>query len=460
MIQLAETIPVRRFTEAAFPWQIEALEAFDAGHARFAHLECHRRSRKTTLAINLLIRESIRNPRCMYRFIAPTRTEAKSIVWTDPNMLFAYLPAKEVFPWKANSSELEIRFGNGSVLKLDGADKITNTKRGNGAQGVVFDEWSYHVNPLIWEAVFLPIIAEGNGRWAWFLFTPNGLNHATEMYDQAKGDGDADTYVRTLKASDSGIMDPTELAKAERKMPHALYLQEFECSRLVSSERVLIQAASVERLKSVHHTWTEDRKIISCDPAFDGDQCVIMAIVNTKVMEKKCFHPANDSEIIGELQLMGVRHEIRDFIIDNIGYGHGAANRLREDGRIRVQEFDSRESPITPQAGPCKLANHRAEAWWYTMEEIAAGRVAPIEDPELCRQLTTVRYKLTSKGCIAMDLKDDIRKYLGRSPDDADCFVMGQWGLRNVEPQRDGSDRYRRRGRYAPAAATAGSMVA
>ena len=458
MIAEAPTLPVQRFQDGAFAWQLDALRAFDEGRARFAHLECHRRSRKTTLAINLMIREACEHPKSVYRYIAPTRVEAKSIVWSDPEMLFGHLPPKEIMPWTANVSDMEIRFGNGSLLKLEGADKITKTHRGKGAQGLVFDEWSYHVDPTVWDAIFRPIVAEGFGRWAWFLFTPNGQNHATDMHDKAKSSGERDTYTLTLKASESGIMDPAELVRAEHDMPHALYLQEFECERLISSELVLIQAASVERLKTVRHGWTEIRRIVSCDPAFGGDACVIKAMENGTVLETESLHPSVTGEITGAIHLMGARHDTRNFIIDNIGYGKGALDKLGEDPLNNVQEFDARMTPLTPQTGPCKLANRRAEAWWYAMDEITAGRCDPIEDAELRRQLTSVCYKLNSRGAIAMELKDDVRKRLGRSPDDADCFVQGLWGLQHVDPVSS-SGSYRPR-IHVPMAARMGAEVA
>ena len=49
--------------------------------------EWHRRCRKTTAAINLLVKESIRIPKAKYVYIAPTQVMARNIVWDDPTMI-------------------------------------------------------------------------------------------------------------------------------------------------------------------------------------------------------------------------------------------------------------------------------------------------------------------------------------------------------------------------------------
>lgn len=43
-----------------------------------------------------------------------------------------------------------------------------------------------------------------------------------------------------------------------------------------------------------------------------------------------------------------------------------------------------------------------------------------------------------------MEHKPDVKKRLGSSPDRADAFVYGIWGLQQVESLK-GQDRYRRR---------------
>ncbi|TSA39920.1 hypothetical protein D4Q85_00580 [bacterium] len=452
------TIPVARFRNSIFPWQREDMAAFDDGRARFAHIVCHRRARKTSMAVNLLIRECIAHPRSIYRYIAPTRTEAKAIVWADPNMLFRFLPPSNIVPWKANSQDLEIRFKNGSLLKLEGADKISQSHRGKASDGLIFDEWSYHEDPTVWSSVFRPVIAEDEEKWAWFLMTPNGTNHAYEMFQQAQECGLPDVYTRLLKASTSGILPQAELERARLEMPHSLYMQEFECEWLVSNERVLIQPAALERLRTLHPIWTEGRRIIACDPAFAGDECVSLAMENGRILEMEILHPHTTEEIVGALQVMGNRHDTHDYIVDSIGYGKGTLDGLRTDERNEVQEFDSRHVQKVGGATSRRFANHRAEAWWYAMEQIVGGRVVYPEDPELRRQLCGVRYRMRGGMALGMELKEETRKHLKRSPDRADAFVMGLWGLQNVEARTAGRISTRRE--YAPAAARGGAMVA
>jgi len=302
-------IPTRRFQDAAFDWQREALRRFDDGQARIAHLVVHRRGRKTSLALNIAIRECCRKPRTVIRYIAPKRVNAYDICWEDPNMLFSFMPDPRVMPWTANKSDLSIVFANGSLLKMHGADKIAEGKRGLGGAGFVVDEWSYHESDYVYNAVIQPIIRESGG-WVWFLYTPNGMNHAYDMKALAEDDirnGRTDTYVKILRASESGLVKPEELAEAKRTMPHSLYQQEYECEFLATSDMVLIQPYQIERLKGISHGHTGVRRIIACDPAFEGDSCIIMCIENTKVLEKQVLHPDRTGEIVAACLAMGSR---------------------------------------------------------------------------------------------------------------------------------------------------------
>ena len=449
-------IPVARFVDSAHAGQVAALRARDEGRARFAYLIWHRRARKTTLAINLGIRECMRHTNFTCRHILPTRTQAEEVVWSDPNMLFSYLPHESFHLWKANVSNLTIRFVNGSRYVLDGADKLADARRGISGDFFFCDEWDFHENRYVYDGLIRPILVEDVRKSCWFLTTYNGVHHAFEMVTEALKEKRPDTYCNILKASESGVLSQEELAKARKEMPILLYLQEFECLPMSATDMVLIQVHQIERLKGINHGFTGVRRIISIDPAFEGDQCIVMAIENTRVLEKQALHPDRTGEIVAAGLVMGTRWDTRNYIVDEIGLGRGVSDGLSEIAGMNVQAFNSAERAenSTP-----KMVNRRAEAWWYTMLQIVEGRCVYIEDPELRRQLCSVRYTVPG-GRVQMELKSKVRARLGRSPDDADAFIMALWGLQHVEPERIGNRFESQSHRiFVPAGAGMGGMA-
>ncbi len=216
-------IPVKRFLDGVNKWQLEILKDFDGKVARFFLINWHRRARKTTLAINILIRECCKNKNSRYGYITSTYKAAKNIVWVDPNMLKSYLPMD--FVEKINESELYVKFKNGSILSLHGADQ-PDSIRGVDFKGVVLDEYPL-IKPVVWDEIIQPIIRQDSSRWAFFIFTPKGKNHAYQQWIKSKDKEGWKRYV--LKASDSAIIPEEELQKAKEETPEVLYLQEYEC---------------------------------------------------------------------------------------------------------------------------------------------------------------------------------------------------------------------------------------
>lgn len=436
---IACTLPMPRFRDGMYKWQRDALRAFDEGRARFGMFMCHRRSRKTTLSVNLQIREACTTPNTVHRYIAPTRIEGFNIIWKDPMMLDSALPDKKIMDWEKNKGEMSVTFENGSIYQVEGANKITKTHRGKDCHSAVFDEWAMHENPEIWTAIIRPMLALDPTRWAWFFFTPNGANHAIEMYRNyqrqiAAGEIE-DTLLVMLTAKTSGIISPKELARAKRDMPDALFRQEFFCEVLISSERILIQPVIVDRLQTIHHAYPEERRVISCDVGFEGDECVLMAIVNTEVIEMVIMHPLTTQEIVGALMVMGAKFDITDFVIDNIGNGKGVYDLMGTNPEYTVQEFDARlKSEFEIGESKVKCFNRRAEAWVMCWQEMQAGRVAYPYDMKTRNQISSVRFELKRNGAIGMELKEKVKKRIHESPDRADCFVAGQWALHNVKP--------------------------
>jgi phage terminase large subunit len=187
---------------------------------RFAVVVAHRRFGKTVAALNHLIREAVLNeketPR--YAYIAPTYGQAKRVAWD-------YL-VKYTTPLGGtnNISELRVDFW-GRRIQLYGSDN-PDSLRGQFFDGVIIDEVGDQ-NPKIWTDIVRPALTDRKG-WCLFIGTPKGHNHFKELRDRAeKEDG---WGLLEFKASETGVVDETELKAAKNEMGEDKYRQEFECS--------------------------------------------------------------------------------------------------------------------------------------------------------------------------------------------------------------------------------------
>lgn len=191
--------------------------------ARYKVLCWHRKARKTTVAVNELIRWCYAH-RDTYWYVAPYYGQAKKIVWDDPNMLPRYCPP-DVWD-KRNNSEMKLTFPNGSVLYVLGADK-PDSLRGPNPRGVVLDEYA-DMKSEVWSGIVQPIMIARTNGWTWFTGTPKGTNDFKAKFDYAKHSGDPKWWASRLKASESGIISADALEEAKRTTTAAFYSQEYE----------------------------------------------------------------------------------------------------------------------------------------------------------------------------------------------------------------------------------------
>ncbi len=473
-------IPSEEYNAMLGQHELEVLDAFDSPATlnnpivRFLFQEWHRRAHKTTLFINLAVREACFYPQSKYVYVAPTKVWARDIAWDDPTMLWAALPPQAEIDWKKNDDKMLITFANGSMFKFGGSDK-PDSIRGIDVDGVGFDEWSLH-KPQIWGEVFRPIIAGApkpghRPRWANFMYTPKGFNHATQMFNNAanvESEGQLPTggaaghckpgyFASRLTADESGIIPAKELALmiqeiAEGTMTRVEYDQEMQCRRVTDEERTLITSALLERLNAVN--WEslrisepQSRKIIAIDPAFGGDQCALKGFDNGRVIDEKQVNWTMTHEVVFEGKEMARRIKTKNFIVDCIGNGKGVSDGLKVDAmKYHIQAFNSAEKSETSN----RHANKKAEAVDYTAQQIRQLKVEPVRDPETRRQLVGLsRYKITNSGKMIMRPNDEVKKDLGCSPDRGLCYCYGVYGLRKVKPEIRKETTYEERKRRA-----------
>lgn len=188
---------------------------------RWSVIVAHRRAGKTVACVMELLTRALATPKAdaRYAYIAPFYGQAKAVAW---DYLKRYAQSVAV---KTSESELAVELFNGSRIRLFGADN-PDALRGMYLDGVVLDEFA-DMKPSLWGEVIRPLLADRAG-WAVFIGTPKGRNSFYDLWDKARTD--PDWFALTLKASETGLIAPAELADAKKSMTQAQYEQEFECS--------------------------------------------------------------------------------------------------------------------------------------------------------------------------------------------------------------------------------------
>lgn len=206
-------------------YQLPFLQAMDNGCKR-AFLIWNRRSGKDKTLVNFIAKKAFERVGIYYYFF-PTYTLAKKVIWDgiDKNG-FAFIDhfPKQIIK-STNSQEMKIELVNGSIMQLVGTDKFDSI-RGTNPVGVVFSEFAFQ-NPMAWE-VIRPILAE-NGGWAVFNTTPNGKNHAFDLYNIVKDN--PDWFVQKLSVNETKSV-PDSVIEEERQsgMSEEMIQQEYYVS--------------------------------------------------------------------------------------------------------------------------------------------------------------------------------------------------------------------------------------
>lgn len=193
------------------------------------------------------------------------------------------------------------------------------------------------------------------------------------------------------------------------------------------------------------HEWIEagkryagnPRRVVGADIARQGEDSTALAIRHANVIEEiRKHHHADTMETTGYITAL-LKDPIVDIaVVDVIGVGAGVVDRMREL-ELPVLPFNASASakrrdgqPLRDRSGEFKFLNLRAAAWWNLRELLdpSRGSTLCLPDSELLRaDLTAPKWTVRSGGMIQVESKDDIKKRLGRSTDEADSVVQAFW---------------------------------
>jgi len=182
------------------------------------------------------------------------------------------------------------------------------------------------------------------------------------------------------------------------------------------------------------------KRFLVCDPArFGDDKCVIMLMENGDIAEKVILPYCRTTEISNRMARMSKANGDITCVVESIGadLGAGVLDELTQLGVNTIQY-----NPAGAASDPKHYYNCRAEAWDLAAKCLANG-VMPNSNVILClandyadvtlfNQLCAPTYQYRGEKLL-IEGKDEIKKRLGCSPDEADTYVIGLWAWPMIE---------------------------
>lgn len=165
--------------------------------------------------------ECIDESGALFVYIAPTRKQAKDVIWEKLKYILGEIPCK------IREDELSITFAhNNARIKVEGASD-PDSLRGIHPFFVILDEVG-DMDRSTWYDVVLQFIDRHNAP-VLAIGTPKGPNLFKEMYFRGKSlmeDGNPDWYVVMKDVYDVGNMTINQIEDKKKTMPEAKWRQE------------------------------------------------------------------------------------------------------------------------------------------------------------------------------------------------------------------------------------------
>ena len=166
--------------------------------------------------------------------------------------------------------------------------------------------------------------------------------------------------------------------------------------------------------------------VLSIDPARYGDDPTVMLLRQGMTFTKRVSLRSMDTMQVAKVAMDIIDEAEPDFIcVDTIGIGSGVADKLRADLAKRGWKNRVHDVVVGEKAEDFqKFYNRRAELFWGLRTYVDLVSL-PEDNDTLDEELTSIKYGWDQRDArIKLQSKDEIKRDLGRSPNDADAFAI------------------------------------
>jgi hypothetical protein len=382
-------------------------------HQRFACIVAHRRAGKTVGCAHDTQKRALTNslPRPRYAYVAPLLKQAKAVAW---DIFKAAAQPLRQHGAEFNEAELRIDYPTGAQIRLFGADN-PDSMRGLYLDGVVVDEPA-QIDPRLFPEILRPALADRKG-WATFIGTPKGRDGFYQVWSHALTS--PDWYTVKLRASDTNVIPPDELAAARSLMSESQYAREFECSFDEPDVDQFIPSTLVDEATK-RQALPMGPKVLGLDVARHGDDRTVALVRNGDVVDDidiTVWRGLDTMQTVGRVIQIITDRKPDAIFVDGVGVGGGVVDRLRQLG-YRCIDVNGGHTA----SDDYRYANHRAEMWAKMKEWLAKGRI-PAKD-ELANDLSAPTYSFDARNRLKIEKKEDMKARGLPSPDLADALAL------------------------------------
>lgn len=251
--------------------------------ARFKVLACGRRWGKTRLGTLLCVAGALQGQR--WWWVAPSY-KMGAVGWRGLSQLAAQIPGMAV---KAGERMVTYRRGSVQVRSADDPQSL----RGEGLDGVVFDEFAY-TKPEAWTEAVRPALSDREGS-ALFISTPHGLNLFRDLWLRGQDAHYPDWQSWTFKTSDNPFISKDEIEAARATMSSRVFRQEYEADFLSDNPGAIWKRQWIDDAR-VLEAPDLARVVVAVDPSASGkgDECGIIVAGMAKNGKDRHFYALDD----------------------------------------------------------------------------------------------------------------------------------------------------------------------
>lgn len=397
---------------------------------------------KTAMEANILLWFLTMHPDARIVATAPTRQQLHDVLWA------------EVEKWRANSPLLStILKWTKTYVYVTGHEKRwfavarTATKPEN-MQGFHEDYMLFIIDEAsgVAEPIMEAILGTLSGPQNKLLMCGNPTQTSGTFYDSHTSDR-AIYRAHKISSRDCPRTNKDNIAAMERKYgKNSNFIRvRVDGEFPLQDDDVYLPMSMLDH--SIHSDWTLTKPIkidIACDVArFGDDKTVIAYKVNEKVTIYDKVNGRDLMETADKIIQLGIelvrKYKYKGVIIvriDDTGVGGGVTDRLRQIKKNSPSRFAWMQVlPIVFGQRVKHPYYHDSTTYMYAcMKEMLSGvdengQPKPVEivlpdDGDLIAQLSSRRYSMTDASKVKIESKDDYKKRIGSSPDEADCVIM------------------------------------